>query len=211
MKLEMMSIAELVPDPENPRTHDKRNLDAIMASLASHGQVEPIVVQRSSNMVIAGNGRVQAMKRLGWREAKAVIIDVDDNEARALSIRLNRTAELAGWDEKVLAKHVEELSAMSAWDALDFGFNDKELDALMKSVEDIAKVQPAKSEAETMLEHAKAVDMRGSKQREIRLHLSAADEKTVQLQLRVLAKHYNLDNITDTICRAIQNEYDAAS
>ena len=36
-------IADLVPDPANPRAHPEGNLDAIVASLRRFGQAEPLV------------------------------------------------------------------------------------------------------------------------------------------------------------------------
>ena len=49
------------------------------------------------------------MKQLGWTECDVVELEVDDLKATALGIALNRTAELAEWDEPVLAKLLEEL------------------------------------------------------------------------------------------------------
>lgn len=55
----------------------------------------------------------------------------DDNECKALAIALNRTGELATWNEETLAKTVAELSAGS-FDAIKaLGFNAKALDDLV--------------------------------------------------------------------------------
>lgn len=59
-------------DPANARQHGERNLDAIRASLARFGQVEPLVVHKATGRVIGGNGRVAAMRSLGWTEADVV-------------------------------------------------------------------------------------------------------------------------------------------
>lgn len=50
-------VASLNPDPANARTHDRRNLDAIKASLAKFGQRLPLVVQK------AGDRAAQAIPR----------------------------------------------------------------------------------------------------------------------------------------------------
>ncbi|MCI0657681.1 MAG: ParB N-terminal domain-containing protein, partial [Acidobacteria bacterium] len=52
------------------------NLEAIAGSLARFGQAEPLVVQRGTNRVIAGNGRLVAMKKLGWTECDVVELDL---------------------------------------------------------------------------------------------------------------------------------------
>ena len=59
------SHRELVPDPANPRLHGRVNLDTIAASLRRFGQAEPLVVQKGTLRVIAGHGRLAAMRALG--------------------------------------------------------------------------------------------------------------------------------------------------
>jgi ParB-like chromosome segregation protein Spo0J len=44
MKLEKIQISTLIPDPNNARKHNEKNLSAIKGSLAKFGQQKPIVV-----------------------------------------------------------------------------------------------------------------------------------------------------------------------
>ncbi len=89
-------------DPANAREHGPENLEAIVASLQRFGQAEPLIIQESTGRVIGGNGRLVAMKKLGWTDCDVVELDVDDLTATSLGIALNRTADLAGWDEERL-------------------------------------------------------------------------------------------------------------
>ena len=115
-------IAQLKLDPSNARKHSQRNLDAIAASLEKFGQVRPIVVHRGT--VIAGNGTVQAAKSIGWSDI--AIIEVPDSwdadQAKAYALVDNRTAELAEWDEPVLAGQLIELDT-AGWDVSALGFD----------------------------------------------------------------------------------------
>jgi ParB-like chromosome segregation protein Spo0J len=61
LKVTRVPIGSLRMDPANARLHGDANLDAIAGSLARFGQAEPLVVQRGTNRVIAGNGRPAAM------------------------------------------------------------------------------------------------------------------------------------------------------
>lgn len=97
-------LSQLRPLPRNKRKHGERNLAEIEASLREHGQVEPLIVQKSTGFIIAGNGRFAVMARLGMKTAEVVYLDVDDAKASQLAIRLNRTAELAEWDEDLRAE-----------------------------------------------------------------------------------------------------------
>ena len=135
-------ISTVCPDPSNARTHGDENLEAITASLRRFGQAEPLVVQKGTNRLIAGHGRLSAMKSLGWMEADVVELEVDDLNATALGIALNRTAELAGWDDRVLSKLLAEIQSESTLDGV--GFDDAELTEMMNKIadEDQGEIDP---------------------------------------------------------------------
>lgn len=126
LKTRLVPIGDLVPDPENARKHDARNLDAIQRSLATFGQRKPIVCARGNDgqlVVIAGNGTLEAAKALGWTDIAVAEVpaDWDADKARAYAIADNRTAELAEWDDVALSSALVELDAVG-WDLKDLGF-----------------------------------------------------------------------------------------
>lgn len=129
MQIREADIADLVPDPHNARTHDAKNLKAIAASLNRWGQVEPLVVQRGTNIVIGGNGRLEVLKAKGAKKVEIVEVDVTDDEARALGIALNRTGELAGWDGDRLRAMVDSVR-LDGFDFDDLALSQKDLEAL---------------------------------------------------------------------------------
>jgi len=100
----------LILDPENARTHDEDNLKSIVASLRRFGQRKPIVVNRGTKRIEAGNGTCEAARRLGWTHLAVVWVEDDPATARGFSIADNRTAELAGWDQVKLETLLAELS-----------------------------------------------------------------------------------------------------
>ena len=110
MEVSRRLIVDLLLDPENARKHSQKNLDAIKASLTKFGQRKPIVIN-NKGVILAGNGTVEAAKALGWDhiEVATVPADWDEATARAYALADNRTAELAEWDENVLAKQLLEL------------------------------------------------------------------------------------------------------
>ena len=83
LNVERVSLDELHQDPANARTHGPENLEAIVASLKRFGQVEALVVQASTGRVIGGNGRVEAMRKIGWTHCDVVRVDVDDLKLEA--------------------------------------------------------------------------------------------------------------------------------
>ncbi len=136
LEIRRVSLASLHNDPANARAHDDANLEAIRASLERFGQAEPLVVQAASGRVIGGNGRLVAMKRLGWTECDVVELEVDNLQATALGIALNRTAELAEWDQPALAQLLVELRAEEALAGV--GYEEADVDALLAELEEQA-------------------------------------------------------------------------
>ena len=122
MKIETLQIKDLRPDPNNARQHDEKNLKAIQGSLKEFGQRKPIVIN-DSFVVVAGNGTVEAAKRLGWTKIECVQVPGDWTAAqtKAFALADNRTAELAAWSPEVLAAQLVELEA-SGFQIEEFGF-----------------------------------------------------------------------------------------
>ena len=122
MKLENLRIADLTPDPQNARQHDDKNLKAIMGSLKEFGQRKPIVITEAG-VIVAGNGTVEAAKRLGWTDIDVVKVPEEwtPQQTKAFALADNRTAELADWSPEVLASQLVELESFG-FAIEDFGF-----------------------------------------------------------------------------------------
>lgn len=103
------SLSELLANPKNCRKHDEGDLLVVSASLEKYGQVEPLVVQAGTNMVIGGNGRLLSMQALGWIECDVAVVQCNDQEAQALGIVLNRSAELSRWDTEAVEAALRDI------------------------------------------------------------------------------------------------------
>lgn len=132
MEIRTVALDDLHQDPSNARAHGDENMLAIEGSLKRFQQVEPLVVQKSTGRVIGGNGRLAAMREMGWTECEVVEVDVDDLQATALGIALNRSASLAAWNEPVLAKLLDQLRLEDALDGI--GYDADDIDALLAQV-----------------------------------------------------------------------------
>ena len=134
MKIELVRIDDLDLDPKNARKHDAKNLKAIADSLEQFGQRKPIVVW--GRTVVAGNGTMAAARSLGWTEIS--IARVPDSwsadQVKAYALADNRSAELAVWDEQVLASQLLELQE-AEFDIELLGF-ELPVDELAEVVED---------------------------------------------------------------------------
>ncbi len=102
-----------------------------MDSLSKFGQQKAIVVGED-NIVIAGNGTLEAAKRLGWDTIDVRRSGLKSDEATAYAIADNRSAELAEWDDPVLGDILSELKE-SGWELDDLGFNDEDIKNLIQT------------------------------------------------------------------------------
>lgn len=129
-----VDIDSLVPDPQNPRLHNDRNLEAIKASLEQYGQCKPIVVRREGRVIIAGNGTWEAARALGWDKIAASFVDMSEVEAAGYGLADNRTGELAQWDFDVVARLDRLIQEHGGPDIV--GWSDDELLALRRGMEE---------------------------------------------------------------------------
>lgn len=128
----IVPIDRMKMDAANARRHPARNLETIKASLQRYGQRKPVVVNKRTGVIEAGNATWEAAKALGWAELAAVFVQDDPTTAAGYAIADNRTAELAEWDDGTLAKTLEMLKG--AGELLHVGFDDAELDALLRGL-----------------------------------------------------------------------------
>lgn len=136
MKIETVAVGSLAFDPANARKHDEANLKAIAGSLNLFGQRKPIVVT-DAGVVVAGNGTLEAAKSLGWTEIDVVRVPSDwsADQVKAFALADNRSAELASWDEQVMAAQLLELDA-AGFDIAEFGFEASDAPVDPESVEE---------------------------------------------------------------------------
>jgi site-specific DNA-methyltransferase (adenine-specific) len=66
----------------------------------------------AENVIVAGNGTVEAARLLGLTDVDVVRVpkDWDSDQVKAFALADNRTAELAEWNPEVLSAQLLELS-----------------------------------------------------------------------------------------------------
>jgi len=121
-------ITDFTPDPANTRHHDDRSYEVIGNSIKMFRQRKPIVAQRKNGQLIvrAGNGTLEACKRIGMDVIAAVIIDEDSTSATAYAVSDNKTAEISTWDESILRKTISGLLDEGVC-IEDFGFTAEDI------------------------------------------------------------------------------------
>tara|TARA_R110000737_G_scaffold163812_1_gene191367 strand:+ start:2719 stop:3489 length:771 start_codon:yes stop_codon:yes gene_type:complete len=121
LSVETVKTDDLHLNPDNANTHGADSIDAIARSIARFGFTQPLVVQKQSGLVLAGEGRLLASKQLGLSHVPVLYTTLLGNEASAFAVADNRTAQLSSWNNDVLAGL---LQGASPEDQLDMGFDE---------------------------------------------------------------------------------------
>jgi ParB/RepB/Spo0J family partition protein len=109
----VVAIDQVKPHPRNARTHSKKQIRQIAASIRALGFAAPVLIDEH-NVLIAGHGRLEAAKSLGMSSIPAIVISgLSDAKKRALLLADNRIALNAGWDRELLAIELAALPELS--------------------------------------------------------------------------------------------------
>jgi ParB family chromosome partitioning protein len=129
-----LNIADIQPDPEQPRKYfDEQALADLQASIKKHGVLQPVLVRQSVDgtlLLVSGERRYQASKLAGLQTIPAVFTDGDPAELSIVEnlLRENLTAiEEAEAIDKLRAQHDYTLADL----ALILGKSDSTLSEIL--------------------------------------------------------------------------------
>jgi ParB family transcriptional regulator, chromosome partitioning protein len=84
MELFMVPTKDIAPDPKQPRKYfDKVALDELARSIKKHGVLQPIILRKNQSgesIIVAGERRFQASKKLGLATIPAIYINENTAE-----------------------------------------------------------------------------------------------------------------------------------
>lgn len=123
----------------NPRVMPPDKREALERSIEEHGVVATLALQKSSNTVIAGHQRIDAIRavcrRNDWpvpEEVWAYVLDVDDRTAKRLNVALNNVeGEFDPLRLSELLRSVNDESPLADGEVLGMGLDLKDLPQLL--------------------------------------------------------------------------------
>ncbi len=132
LKVVYNPLSELAPDPRNARTHSKKQVEQIAASIRAFGFTNPILADPEGNL-IAGHGRLRAARQLGLEQVPVITLSgLSEAQKKALRLADNKIALNAGWDTEILKLELAELSVPEIdIDLTLTGFSMGEIDVLL--------------------------------------------------------------------------------
>ncbi len=155
LKVQYLPVRGVKPDARNARTHSKKQIEQIAASIAAFGFTNPLLIDEDS-VLIAGHGRLAAARKLGLEQVPVIELKgLSDPEKRALRLADNKIAQNAGWDGELLKIELETLAKLDLGFSLDItGFSSGEIDVTLgqgKDDPDDEIIPAVPSEARTRL------------------------------------------------------------
>lgn len=122
LKVQTVSVGELVPYANNAKIHTPEQVNQIAASMLEFGNCDPIAVwtnEAGQLEIVEGHGRVLALKLLEIETAPVIKLDhLSDEQRRAYTHVHNQTTLSSGFDYDALTC---DLSALD-YNWADFGF-----------------------------------------------------------------------------------------
>jgi ParB/RepB/Spo0J family partition protein len=105
-KITHIPLERLLSHPDNPNHMSRANFAKLMRGIAQAGHYEPIVVRPHPEragyfQIINGQHRCDALRRLGYETADAVVWNVDDAQTAILLSTLNRLIGRDALDKRV--------------------------------------------------------------------------------------------------------------
>ena len=155
------------------------------------------------NVIIVGHTRYLAAQKLGMREVPVIKAEnLDENQVKAYRIADNRVSEESQWDNELLNLELMDLQKNEV-DLSVLGFEQSEIDKIFSS-DDPLFVAPEQSFEEQTPDVDSLIP---SQVRMVQLFLNSESEPKFKEMVSFLQEKYDINNLTDTVYQAIENEY----
>src|SRR4030042_6273558 len=130
MKSEQIAINKRKPNERNPRINDNA-VDAVAHSIEAYGFNNPIITDGDLK-IAAGHTRLKAAIKLGLKTVPVIRVPgLVGSKFTGYSIADNKTADIAEWNEGLLAELLWDLKQDDDFDMSSLGFEETELASIL--------------------------------------------------------------------------------
>lgn len=121
LKIEYIEIEKLKHFENNSKIHTKEQIEHIANSIKEFGFNDPLGIAGDDNVVLEGNGRVEAAKLLGLQKLPCVRLDhMTKEEQQAYVIAHNSLNLETGFDNEILLNELQKLQSSLDFSKLSF-------------------------------------------------------------------------------------------
>ncbi|SHF43840.1 site-specific DNA-methyltransferase, partial [Caloramator proteoclasticus] len=154
MEVKKIAVDKINPAKYNPRKKLKpgeAEYEKLKRSIKEFGYVEPIIWNQRTGNIVGGHQRFTVLKNEGYKEVDCVVVDLGEQEEKALNIALNKIH--GDWDLPLLKDLLEELDK-SMFDVSLTGFEAAEIEEIFSKVHD-KEIKDDEFDADKALEDIK--------------------------------------------------------
>lgn len=91
-EIKEIALDKLIPYEFNNKIHHEQQVDLLANIMGKFGYIDEIVVDKN-NIIIAGHGRLESIKKMGYDSVEVKVMDVDSKDASQLRILHNKISE----------------------------------------------------------------------------------------------------------------------
>lgn len=107
-----VNIGDIKVYDRNPRQHPEKQIEYLMSSIERYGQTTPLLLNKNYE-VIAGHGRLEALKRLGKKKAVCWIFKrLSKAEEKSLRLLDNKISDLSYDNLDFVKSELEEIFSL---------------------------------------------------------------------------------------------------
>lgn len=74
----LVPIGELIPHPKNMNKHTEDQINRLVKLIKYQGMRNPIIVQKGTSLIVAGHGRLEALKKMGAKKVPVIYQEFED-------------------------------------------------------------------------------------------------------------------------------------
>jgi hypothetical protein len=186
-EVELIAVEQLELATYNPRKIGAKEFKALVANIEKFGFVEPVVANKKTGRVVGGHQRVEAAKKIGLTQVPVFWVDLEEPAEMSLNLALNKVR--AEWDDSKLKIILSELSNEQDFSVTGF--------ELPKPEEQ--KIFAPEIPTEAMQTTGTVME---------KLFYNTEDYNDVVSRIKDLQKKWGTSNVTDTVVRAVEVEYE---
>lgn len=134
----LVPLSELKPYSRNRNSHSEEQIERLAKLLDHHGQRRPLIVSTLSGEIVAGNGTLESMKKIGATHAAVDFQDFENSDAEyTFSVSDNAVSE---WSQVDLAGINSDLADLGPFDLDMLGIKDFVVDVAEMELDEKAEV-----------------------------------------------------------------------
>ncbi len=134
LAIEYVSIDSIKPNNYNPNRQSEHDFELLVKSMEEDGFTQPIIVQKTTKMIVDGEHRWRAATVLGYKEIPVVYVDMTPEQMRIATLRHNRARGSEDMELSVqVLRDLQELGALD-WAQDSLMLTDEEVNRLLEDI-----------------------------------------------------------------------------